>query len=85
MYKIKCDDSGFIFTLPYSSTSHSRLLLQVNTLFKKMAPITGNRAAWIPKENATIEVGPGPTPEPAENEVVIEVAYAAVNPTDWKV
>lgn len=27
----------------------------------------------------------GPTPEPSENEVVIKVSYAAVNPSDWKV
>jgi len=51
-----------------------------------MSPITGNRAAWIPFEKATaMEVGPGPSPDPSESEVVIEVAYAAVNPTDWKV
>ncbi|KAH6679833.1 zinc-binding oxidoreductase-like protein CipB [Halenospora varia] len=49
-----------------------------------MSSITGNEAAWIPAEKARMEVGPGPAPDPAENEVVIEVAYAAVNPTDWK-
>ncbi|KAI9742857.1 MAG: hypothetical protein M1818_003586 [Claussenomyces sp. TS43310] len=50
-----------------------------------MSPITGNKAAWLPTERATtMEVGPGPTPNPTENEVVVEVAYAAVNPTDWK-
>ena len=51
-----------------------------------MAPIIENKAAWIPRKGATpFEVGPAPAPEPAENEVVIEVAYAAVNPVDWKV
>ena len=50
-----------------------------------MPAITNNQAAWIPKEKARVEVGPGLTPNPAENEVVIEVSYAAVNPTDWKV
>lgn len=51
-----------------------------------MTKITDNRAAWLPKEKATaMEVGPGPEPNPADNEVVIKVAYAAVNPVDWKV
>ncbi|CZR68146.1 related to oxidoreductase [Phialocephala subalpina] len=50
-----------------------------------MAQITNNKAAWIPFEKAKyLEVGPGPTPDPGENEVVIKVAYAAVNPSDWK-
>lgn len=50
-----------------------------------MSSITSNEAAWIPTEKATCEVGPGPVPKPAENEVVIEVAYAAVNPIDYLV
>ncbi|KAF7885591.1 uncharacterized protein EAF02_004100 [Botrytis sinoallii] len=49
-----------------------------------MSLITNNEAAWIPTEKGQIKVGPGPTPSPRDNEVVIEVAYAAVNPTDWK-
>ncbi|KAF8860590.1 putative quinone oxidoreductase [Acephala macrosclerotiorum] len=50
-----------------------------------MAQITDNKAAWIPFEKAKyLEVGPGPTPDPSENEVVIKVAYAAVNPSDYK-
>jgi NADPH:quinone reductase-like Zn-dependent oxidoreductase len=52
---------------------------------KKMSSVTGNEAAWIPAEKARCEVGPGPLPKPAENEVVIEVAYAAVNPIDYLV
>ncbi|TVY45894.1 Dehydrogenase [Lachnellula subtilissima] len=49
-----------------------------------MTKITDNKAAWLPFEKApAMEIGPGPTPNPAENEVVIKVAYAAVNPTDW--
>ncbi|KAJ8058974.1 hypothetical protein OCU04_011958 [Sclerotinia nivalis] len=49
-----------------------------------MSPIINNQAAWMPAEKARMEVGPGPIPNPSENEVVIEVAYAAVNPSDWK-
>ncbi|KAJ5084328.1 alcohol dehydrogenase [Penicillium alfredii] len=47
----------------------------------KMAPIS-NQAAWIPAKSRPLEVGPGPEPDPSEDEVVIQVAYAAVNPTD---
>lgn len=45
-----------------------------------------NEAAWIPSAKANpLKVGPGPMPDPLENELVIKVVYAAVNPTDWKV
>jgi NADPH:quinone reductase-like Zn-dependent oxidoreductase len=45
-----------------------------------------NEAAWLIGEKVTpLEVRPGPTPQPAVDEVVIKVAYAAVNPTDFKV
>jgi NADPH:quinone reductase-like Zn-dependent oxidoreductase len=45
-----------------------------------------NRAAWLQEEKANpLVVGAGPTPDPSEDEVVIKVAYAAVNPLDWKV
>jgi NADPH:quinone reductase-like Zn-dependent oxidoreductase len=45
-----------------------------------------NEAAWMETEKANpLVVGPGPTPNPGENEIVIKVAYAAVNPTDYKV
>ena len=26
-----------------------------------------------------------PTPQPQDNEVLIEIAYTAVNPVDWKI
>ena len=45
-----------------------------------------NEAAWIVAEKANpLEVKPAPKPTPGENEIVIKVAYAAVNPTDHKV
>lgn len=50
-----------------------------------MSSITSNEAAWIPAEKAMCEVGPGPVPKPTDNEVVIQVAYAAVNPIDYLV
>ncbi|KAJ6036893.1 alcohol dehydrogenase [Penicillium herquei] len=49
-----------------------------------MAPFV-NEAAWLPTANARpVKVEQGPTPNPSENEVVIKVAYAPVNPADWK-
>ncbi len=51
-----------------------------------MTKISDNKAAWLPAEQApAMEVGTAPTPIPEENEVVIKVAYAAVNPADWMV
>jgi NADPH:quinone reductase-like Zn-dependent oxidoreductase len=45
-----------------------------------------NQAAWIMTAKAKdLEVKEGPVPNPTAEEVVIKVAYAAVNPTDWKV
>jgi NADPH:quinone reductase-like Zn-dependent oxidoreductase len=51
-----------------------------------MVSISTNEAAWITGARARpLKIGPGPIPNPLENEVVIKVAYAAVNPVDWKV
>ncbi|KAN0096659.1 zinc-binding oxidoreductase-like protein CipB [Hyaloscypha variabilis] len=50
-----------------------------------MSSITENQAAWIITEKTTMKVGPAPMVEPGEGEVLIEVAYAAVNPADWKI
>lgn len=48
-----------------------------------MSRITDNKAAWITEKGARpFKVGPGPIPDPAENEVVIKIAYTAINPVD---
>ncbi len=45
-----------------------------------------NEAAWIVSEKAhPMDVRTAPTPNPGDHEIVIRVAYAAVNPTDYKV
>lgn len=45
-----------------------------------------NQAAWQTEAKARpLNVGPGPVPNPSEDEVVIKVAYAAVNPVDYMV
>ena len=45
------------------------------------------KAAIIPAFGPieTIRISEIPTPQPMPNEVLIEVAYAAVNPVDWKI
>lgn len=48
-----------------------------------MSHITDNKTAWLTAKGARpLQVGPGPVPNPAKNEVVIKVAYAAINPVD---
>ena len=55
-------------------------------LFESSNMTFTNYAAWLQAEKANpLVLGPGPTPDPSENEVVIKVAYAAVTPADWKV
>ncbi|PYI14643.1 hypothetical protein BO99DRAFT_14866 [Aspergillus violaceofuscus CBS 115571] len=71
----------FILALQYFFSIHPATPLNP----KIMASLI-NQAAWQPKARTrSLQVGPGPTPSPNEHEVVIKVAYAAVNPTDWKV
>lgn len=51
-----------------------------------MSKITDNESVWVTAAGAGhMQLGPGPQPNPASDEVVIKVNYAAVNPTDWKV
>ncbi|KAI9739701.1 MAG: hypothetical protein M1834_006420 [Cirrosporium novae-zelandiae] len=50
-----------------------------------MSSIMNNQAVWITAPKAKpFKVGPGPTPNPGEKEMVIKVAYAAINPSEWK-
>lgn len=42
-----------------------------------------NEAAWHETEKAyPLVVGPAPMPKPGADEIVIKVAYAAINPSD---
>jgi NADPH:quinone reductase-like Zn-dependent oxidoreductase len=42
-----------------------------------------NQAAWLPYAKATpLQVGPAPRPSPSSTEVVVKVAYVAINPLD---
>jgi NADPH:quinone reductase-like Zn-dependent oxidoreductase len=51
-----------------------------------MSTVFKNEAAWIVAEKARpMEVGSGSIPKSTENEIVIKVVYAAVNPTDYNV
>lgn len=66
--------------VPWISFIHIRLELFT------MASGVKNQAAYIVAEKKSpLEVRDAPTPQPADDEVVIKVAYAAINPTDWKV
>lgn len=52
-----------------------------------MTAIENNRAAW---QKAALDkqfvVGPGPDQtKPADDELIIKVAYVAINPSEWKV
>lgn len=70
-------------TYTYAS---SIIIYFLNDLQHQKMSTFQNKAAWIASPKARpLQVGSGPTPSPSENEVVIKVAYAAVNPADWKV
>lgn len=44
-----------------------------------------NKAAWQPEANSHhLHVRDGPTPAPSADEIVIKVAYVAINPSEWK-
>ncbi|KAF2095951.1 zinc-binding oxidoreductase CipB [Rhizodiscina lignyota] len=44
-----------------------------------------NYAAWIPVENAQLEVGLAPFPRCGDDELVIKNHVVAINPVDWKI
>jgi hypothetical protein len=48
-----------------------------------MSHFTDNQAAFVTaKGKRPLKVGPAPVPNPGKNEVVIKVAYVAINPVD---
>ncbi|KAI0127652.1 putative alcohol dehydrogenase [Xylariales sp. AK1849] len=51
-----------------------------------MAPIESNQAAWqVEAKVKPLKVGPGPDQsKPEVDEVIIEVAAVAINPSEWK-
>ena len=52
-----------------------------------MASISNNRAAWqMAAYDKDFSVKPGPDQsQPVDDEVVVQVAYVAINPSEWKV
>ena len=44
-----------------------------------------NRAAWIPREKAQLEVAKAPLPECGDDNLLVQVHYVAINPVDWKI
>jgi NADPH:quinone reductase-like Zn-dependent oxidoreductase len=42
-----------------------------------------NAAAWLPRKQAKLEVGPAPYSSPLENEIVVKNGAVAINPVDW--
>ena len=49
-----------------------------------MAP-QENQAAWLTAPGERLEVGSAPTPQPESDEVIIQVAYIGIAPSEWKV
>jgi NADPH:quinone reductase-like Zn-dependent oxidoreductase len=44
-----------------------------------------NRAAWLPKLQQKLKVGPAPYTPPRSNQIVIRGGAVAINPVDWMV
>ena len=44
-----------------------------------------NSAAWLPAENAQLQVSSAPFPTPGDDELVIRNHAVAINPVDWKI
>ncbi|KAJ4253324.1 hypothetical protein NW762_010479 [Fusarium torreyae] len=44
-----------------------------------------NSAAWIPEEQAQLEVGQAPWPKVGDDDLIISTHAVAVNPVDWKI
>jgi NADPH:quinone reductase-like Zn-dependent oxidoreductase len=42
-----------------------------------------NTAAWLPRKQARLEVGPAPYSSPLKNEIVVKNGAVAINPVDW--
>jgi hypothetical protein len=49
------------------------------------APVDNQAAWWQSAQDKHFTVAPAPAYTPADDEVVIKVAYVAINPSEWKV
>ena len=45
--------------------------------------MVSNKAAWLHKPNAALEIEDAPLPTPGPDEIVVQNSAIAINPVDW--